>query len=141
FDQTGIYPALCPHGLVLWFCEMRRSGELAKYPLGMFARIMDAGLAPITGAADIGCALHGTLLRSSLGQRAKRLGLRVCMNAFHGYGHNRLCQVTNHPLYILGFGLEELETCERFFSASNHVAALVRHASHFHYLQFIDLFM
>ncbi|KZV79460.1 hypothetical protein EXIGLDRAFT_735062, partial [Exidia glandulosa HHB12029] len=62
------------------------------------------------------------------------------MNAFHGYGHNRLCQLGEHPLYIDGFGLEDLETCERVFSSSNHVASLVRHASHFHYSQFLDLF-
>ncbi|EJD38508.1 hypothetical protein AURDEDRAFT_22745, partial [Auricularia subglabra TFB-10046 SS5] len=141
FDQTGIYIAVCRHGVIMWFCEMRKSGELAKYPLDLFARIMDTGLAPLTGAADIGCALQGTLSRSSLGERAKQLGLRVRMNSFHGYGHNRLCQVTEHPLYIDGFGLEDLETCERVFGRSNHVAGGVRHASHFHYLQFIDLFM
>ncbi|KAF8481388.1 hypothetical protein JB92DRAFT_3085880 [Gautieria morchelliformis] len=44
-----------------------------------------------------------------------------------------------HPMYLPGVGLEDLETCERLFSASNAVARLIRHASYFHYLQFIDL--
>lgn len=103
---------------------------------------MEAGLTPLTGAADIGCALQGTLSRSKLlGRLAAAKGLQICMNSFHGYGHNRLCQVSGHPLYIEGFGLEDLEVCERFFSASNHVAPLVRHASLFHYTQFLDLFL
>ncbi|KAF8512205.1 hypothetical protein JB92DRAFT_2830899 [Gautieria morchelliformis] len=42
-------------------------------------------------------------------------------------------------MYLAGVGLEDLETCERLFSASNAVARLIRHASYFHYLQFIDL--
>ncbi|KZV93713.1 hypothetical protein EXIGLDRAFT_673831 [Exidia glandulosa HHB12029] len=142
FEQTGIYVAICRHGMVLYYCEIRKSGELAKYPLGTYARVMEAGLTPLTAASDIGCALQGTLMRSPmLGALAKAKGLQVRMNSFHGYGHNRLCQVTEHPLYIEGFGLEDLEICERFFSASNHVAGQVRHASHFHYSQFIDMFM
>lgn len=63
------------------------------------------------------------------------------MNTFHGYGHNRLCQVKEHGLYKKGFGIEDLETCERFFSSSNNVGGVVRHASHFHYTQSIDIFM
>ncbi|EJD50109.1 hypothetical protein AURDEDRAFT_42451, partial [Auricularia subglabra TFB-10046 SS5] len=95
----------------------------AKYPLGTFARVMDAGLAPLTGAADIGCALQGTLARSSLGERARASGLRICMNAFHGYGHNRLCQVAQHPLYLKGFGLNDLETIK---ARSKAIATAVR---------------
>ena len=28
FDETGIYAAVCQHSLVLWICDMVRSGEL-----------------------------------------------------------------------------------------------------------------
>ena len=28
FDETGIYTAVCQHSLVLWVCDMVRSGEL-----------------------------------------------------------------------------------------------------------------
>ncbi|EGO04369.1 hypothetical protein SERLA73DRAFT_44780 [Serpula lacrymans var. lacrymans S7.3] len=33
-------------------------------------------------------------------------------NAFHGYAHNWRCQLLNHPFYLTGFGLEDMETCE-----------------------------
>ncbi|KIM62949.1 hypothetical protein SCLCIDRAFT_24546, partial [Scleroderma citrinum Foug A] len=35
--------------------------------------------------------------------------------------------------------LEDFETCERVFSSSNATAALIRHASHFHYVQYLEL--
>lgn len=28
FDETGIYASACRHGLILWLCDMVRSGEL-----------------------------------------------------------------------------------------------------------------
>ncbi|KAF8510084.1 hypothetical protein JB92DRAFT_3119260 [Gautieria morchelliformis] len=39
-----------------------------------------------------------------------------------------------------GFGLEDLETCEHVFLASNSVTQLTRHATQFHRRQFIDMF-
>ena len=39
-----------------------------------------------------------------------------------------------------GFGLEDLETCERVFAGSNAVARLTRHATAFHRRQFIDMY-
>jgi hypothetical protein len=50
-----------------------------------------------------------------------------------------VCQLQNHPLYLLGFGLEDLATCECVFAGSNPATRLIRHASYFHWLQFIDL--
>ena len=29
FDETGVYIAVCEHGLILWVCNMVRSGELS----------------------------------------------------------------------------------------------------------------
>jgi Kyakuja-Dileera-Zisupton transposase len=59
--------------------------------------------------------------------------------AFHGHAHNRACQLDHHVLMAAGFGLEDLETCERVFSSSNSVARTTRHATSFHRKQFIDM--
>ncbi|EJD44351.1 hypothetical protein AURDEDRAFT_65395 [Auricularia subglabra TFB-10046 SS5] len=158
YEQTGMFVINCRHGFVRWFAEMLRSGELqvqsshmtvtadppfyrAKYPLGIIARMLRVGMTGTRCAYDIGCAFQGTLDRSSLGQRAREAEISCGLNAFHGYGHNRLCQLGHHPLYQLGFGLEDLEICERFFSWINGVGGVVRHASHYHWLQAIFLGM
>ncbi|KIO28405.1 hypothetical protein M407DRAFT_47183, partial [Tulasnella calospora MUT 4182] len=61
--------------------------------------------------------------------------------AMHGYAHNRLCQCSHHPKYVAGTGLEDFETCERFFSISNDCARVTRHATRFHRHQLIDIFL
>lgn len=89
---------------------------------------------------DIGCSFTKTALASKLvGPKlvGKRMRFVVC--AFHGYAHNRLCQLSYHPLYLDGYGLEDLEGMERVFSLSNTAARLVRYASRFHWLQYLDL--
>ncbi|KZV83900.1 hypothetical protein EXIGLDRAFT_625051, partial [Exidia glandulosa HHB12029] len=114
----------------------------AKYPLAVIARMLRAGIRCRRCAYDIGCAFQGTLDRSELlGERAREACIDSGVNAFHGYGHNRMCQLKGHPLYEEGFGLEDLETCERFFSWLNGVGGVTRHPSHFHWSQFIDLAM
>ncbi|KAG1794530.1 uncharacterized protein HD556DRAFT_1442718 [Suillus plorans] len=65
--------------------------------------------------------------------------LDVVVNAFHSFSHDRRCQLQNHPLYLNGLGLEDLETCECIFASSNSAAVLIRHASYFHWMQFLDL--
>ena len=65
----------------------------------------------------------------------------MAVDAFHGHAHNRLCQLSNHPLFLKGFGLEDLATCERIFAGTNLATRLIQHASHFHWLQFLDLQM
>lgn len=74
-----------------------------------------------------------------LGGEAKTKRLQVIVNAFHGWAHNRLCQLKYHPLYRTGMGLEDLETLERFFSSSNTIARTNRHATVFHWHQATDL--
>ncbi|EJD45903.1 hypothetical protein AURDEDRAFT_63834 [Auricularia subglabra TFB-10046 SS5] len=140
YEQTGMFVINCRHGFVRWFAEMLCSGEL-RYPLGIIARMLRVGMTGTRCAYDIGCAFQGTLDRSSLGQRARDAKISCGLNSFHGYGHNRLCQLGHHPLYQLGFGLEDLEICERFFSWINGVGGVVRHASHYHWLQAIFLGM
>ncbi|KIK29885.1 hypothetical protein PISMIDRAFT_6620 [Pisolithus microcarpus 441] len=88
---------------------------------------------------DVGCASKKTIASSSLGKEAQEKRLKVVVNAFHGFAHNRMCQLENHPLYQSGFGNEDLETCKHIFSSSNNTAPLIRHASEFHWKQFLDL--
>jgi hypothetical protein len=80
-----------------------------------------------------------TVSKSSLGIRFREQGSRFCVNAFHGYAHNYACQLKNHPMFVEGMGLEDLETLERVFSASNAVAPLTRHASAYSRHVFIDI--
>lgn len=89
-------------------------------------------------AYDIGCEFSKTVSTSSLGQRAANQKFRLMVGAFHGHAHNRVCQLSWHPLYIKGTGLTEGEGCEHIFSASNDLARNTRHASRFHRLQAIE---
>lgn len=88
---------------------------------------------------DVGCTASSTLKHSSLSERVHALFLEMLVNTFHGHAHNRLCQLVFHPLFRKLIGIEDLECCERIFSASNTTARVIRHASHFHWLQFLDL--
>ncbi|THH00432.1 hypothetical protein EW026_g2103 [Hermanssonia centrifuga] len=139
FEQTGIFLSACRHGIVETVAEMRRSGELAKYALATVNRLVDELGDDQTVGHDIACAFTATLRNSSIADKVKRHRLTMSVNAFHGHAHNRMCQLANHPLYRIVLGLEDLETCERVFSASNAVARTVRFSSHFHWCQFLDL--
>ncbi|KIY43009.1 hypothetical protein FISHEDRAFT_54321, partial [Fistulina hepatica ATCC 64428] len=85
------------------------------------------------------CTFKGTLDRSSISMDVQMLRSRGCCDSFHGYAHNCCCMLENHPLYLTDFGIEDLFTCECFFSSMNGVAPLVCHTSPFHWLQFVDL--
>lgn len=90
---------------------------------------------------DIGCTFGVTVANSSLGPEFKEKGCRTCMNAFHGYSHNALCQQLHHPLNILGMGLEDLKTLECLFSSSNQLASITRYMSPYRRHVFINLFL
>lgn len=81
---------------------------------------------------DCGCKTAKTVSRSPLGPLAKSHFLKFVVGLFHGHAHNRLCQLFNLPTYVEGMGLENFEGCERLFSKSNALAAVVRHSSSFH---------
>jgi hypothetical protein len=83
--------------------------------------------------SDIGCSLSKTLTASSIQDKADNLKLLLSVNAFHGHAHNQKCQLQYHPMYLCGFGLKYLETCEHIFASLNATACLIRHVSHFHY--------
>ncbi|KAG6835432.1 hypothetical protein H0H93_001533 [Arthromyces matolae] len=140
FDESGIFASACRHGLILWLVDMVKSGELAKYPLAIISMALKVLEPKFLAGFDIGCVFAVTVDRSSLGPQFKERGCRCCVNAFHGYSHNFACQTKNHPNIIEGMGLEDLETMERIFSASNQLASVTRHASKYHRRVFIDLF-
>ncbi|KAG1736433.1 uncharacterized protein EDB91DRAFT_1238058 [Suillus paluster] len=125
FEQTGIFLSACRHGIVQTVTEMRRSGELAKYPLATMNKLLDVFGDNQAIGSDI--------------NKADNHKLSLSVNAFHGHAHNRKCQLQYHPMYLRGFRLEDLKTCEHIFASSNTTACLIRHASHFHYGQFLDL--
>ncbi|KIL64908.1 hypothetical protein M378DRAFT_77595 [Amanita muscaria Koide BX008] len=60
------------------------------------------------------------------------------VGAFHGYAHERACQLAWHPLYMKGTGRTEGEGCEHIFSSSNDLARNTRYASQFHRHQAIN---
>jgi len=112
----------------------------AKYPLAHIAKALDVLEDRLLFGSDIGCSLQTTIASSSLGPEFKRKECRCVVNAFHGYTHNWACQKENHPNVVKGLGLEDLETLERIFSASNAVAAVTRHATAYRRGVFIDMF-
>ncbi|KAI0640945.1 hypothetical protein C8Q79DRAFT_1014781 [Trametes meyenii] len=140
YETTGIFVCACRHGFIQIACEMVHSGELAKYPLALLDHILDVLGDNTALGYDIGCTFKETVARSSLvGPKAAQRQVVFAVCAFHGYAHNRQCQLANHPLYLVGFGLEDLEGLERVFSGSNAVARLIRYASRYHWTQALDL--
>ncbi|KAG1802335.1 hypothetical protein EV424DRAFT_1474690 [Suillus variegatus] len=139
FEQTGIFLSACRHGIIQTLTEMRHSGELAKYPLATINKLIDVFGDHLGIGSDIRCSLQKTVAASSIQQKAGDHHLILAVNAFHGHAHNRKCQLQHHPLYLCGFGLEDLETCEHVFAASNAAVPLIHHVSHFHYVQFLEL--
>ena len=83
--------------------------------------------------------MDSTVSRTSLANLAKARRLQIIVSAFHGYAHNHKCQLQFHPVYREGMGLEDFETAERLFSGIDPSARLIRHASNFHWMQYIDL--
>ena len=111
----------------------------AKHALAAIATILtefgnDQGL-----GYDINCVLEVTLHNSSLREDAANKRLQCIVDTFHCWAHKHPCQVKYHPLYRPGFGLEDLSTCERFFSSLNGTTRNIRHSSSFHWMQLIDL--
>ncbi|KAG6809418.1 hypothetical protein H0H92_000329 [Tricholoma furcatifolium] len=127
FSESGIFASACRHGFILWLTDMISSGELAKYPIAIIAKALQTLKTRLLVGYDIGCRFDTTLSASSLGPAFKASKCRFCVNAFHGYSHNYLCQLYNHPNAIEGMGIEDLETLERVFSASNSLGAVTRY--------------
>ncbi|CDO74426.1 hypothetical protein BN946_scf184764.g2 [Trametes cinnabarina] len=140
FEETGIFACACRHGLMLYLVDMIRSGELAKYPLAIVAKLCATLGERMLIGYDVGCSFLQTIAQSSLGETFNNLDCRMCVNAFHGYSHAYPCQVQHHPNVIAGAGLEDLETLERIFSASNQLAPVTCYASAYRRRVLIDEF-
>ncbi|KAJ7770254.1 hypothetical protein DFH07DRAFT_735608 [Mycena maculata] len=141
FDETGIFPALCRHGFVLVVMDMVKSGELTKYGFAVTAHLLRV-LGEHGNGYNIGCE-YAKRCKSHpvLGKLAVENNFKGLVGSFHGYGHNRRCQMRNLTTYVKGVGLESLEGCEAYFSKSNALAATTRHASRFHRQQAIINYM
>ncbi|KAK0457967.1 uncharacterized protein EV420DRAFT_1270846 [Desarmillaria tabescens] len=141
FEETGFFLSLCHHGSVLLGADMVKSGEQAKYPLAIVGRLLEVFGDRLGIGYDIGCKFGGTINRSPLGELAKIKRFHVLVGLFHGHAHNRLCQLRHLGTYLMGLGLEDLETLERFFSKSNGLARGIRYASRFHRRQRITWYL
>ncbi|KAI0684178.1 hypothetical protein BC835DRAFT_1409208 [Cytidiella melzeri] len=140
FDESGIFASACRHGLILWIMDMVKSGELAKYPLATVAKVLENIGQDTLGGYDIGCAFLSTVQRSSLGPTFQEKNGHFCVCAFHGYSHCHTCQMQFHPNNLAGAGLEDLETMERIFSASNQLASVTRYASPYRRRLFMEAY-
>jgi len=139
YRESGIFLAACRHGFIWMILDMIRSGELAKYPLAIIDRLLKVYGKDLGIGYDIACSFLATIAKSSLSAAAREKALQLVVPAFHGYAHNRACQLDHHPLYVVGFGIEDFEGCERVFSSSNFLARLTRHATQFHRHQAMDM--
>ncbi|KDQ11426.1 hypothetical protein BOTBODRAFT_114425, partial [Botryobasidium botryosum FD-172 SS1] len=110
----------------------------AKYPLAITRKLLDILGHNLGIGYDIGCAFCATLRRTCLAHDVQSKNLRYFCGVFHGFAHNRLCQLQHLARNIEGCGYEDFETCERVFSASNHLAPLTRYASPYHRKEAID---
>ncbi|KAG1804163.1 uncharacterized protein BJ212DRAFT_1449816 [Suillus subaureus] len=104
--------------------NMVQSGELAKYPLAVVARMLKVFGDDLGAGYDISCQFKITLNNSSLGPL-------IC--SLH-----HLCLLSSLTTYIKGLGLKDLETCEHTFSKSNSLTSALHYASVFHHQQAID---
>ncbi|KAH9924228.1 uncharacterized protein B0H18DRAFT_878076 [Fomitopsis serialis] len=111
-----------------------------KYPLAIVAKMIDVYGNNIKLGYDIACAFTKTVETSSIGAKARAARFSGVVAAFHGYSHNRGCQLDWHPLYMEGVGKEDFEGCERLFSESNALAVGTRLSTAFHRHQAIEEF-
>ncbi|KAK7017068.1 hypothetical protein VNI00_018708 [Paramarasmius palmivorus] len=117
FKMTGIFVA---------FISM-------KYPLAVIHALITKLGEKLGVGYDIMCAFFTTMKRSDkLRDLIKDKHLIGVVPAFHGHAHNRKCQVSWHPQYIEGVGIEDFEECERTFARSNNLASITRLSTPFH---------
>lgn len=105
----------------------------------MTAKVLDVYGSNVFINYDIGCSFSSTLRSSSLGEQADQHNLHLGIPSWHGWSHNRLCQLSFHPLFATGLGLEDGEGCERIFSRTNSCARVTRHSTKYHRRQVIDM--
>src|SRR5882762_1620640 len=112
----------------------------AKYPLTIVNHQLDTLGEDQAIGYDIGCAFMSTVKSSKLlGQKAGNMHLWFSVNLFHGYAHSCLCQLDSHPLYLQGWGIEDLEGLEHIFAALNTFAPTICYTMEYHWHQVLDL--
>ncbi|KAE9387644.1 hypothetical protein BT96DRAFT_1004926 [Gymnopus androsaceus JB14] len=153
FMECGWFAFLCRHMMLLLACDMIRSGEQSKYPLSILNHYMSAEkeereatkegrpLGKFAIAYDVHCKLSKTVKRSPLKALAEWSNYLPVIGTMHGYAHERACQLLFLMLYIVGTGIEDGETCERYFNVTNALASITRHQSVFHRRQAIAEFI
>lgn len=122
--------ASCKSPLALVWSQTERWNR-SKYGLATTKKLFNLFGKDLGIGYDIFCSFIETILRSRLGAEWRLSGSSYAVPAFHGWGHNRLCQLKNHLGMSPGFGLEDLEVCERVFSFFNGIARCTRYASPF----------
>jgi Kyakuja-Dileera-Zisupton transposase len=84
----------------------------SKYALATVEKLLNTFGADQGGGYDISWAFRSTIASSSIHEKVEIQRFILVVNAFHGHTHNQLCQLQHHPLYLPGFGLEDLEMCK-----------------------------
>lgn len=105
----------------------------SKYPLALINKLNEVHPHAKMIGYDIGCSFRSTATKAIPG-----LNARFIVPSMHSYAHNRGCQLSHHPLYSEGCGIEDFEMCERFFSVSNNCAGITRYTTPFHRHQLLD---
>lgn len=91
----------------------------AKYLLLVISKIVETFESQACDGFDIGCKFTKTIKASTLSEAFFANGHCICVNAFHGYSYQFLCQLDNHLSIIPSTGLEDFKIMEQVFSVSN----------------------
>ena len=101
-------------------------------------KILDKFDPDFMAAYDIGCVFETTVSNSTLGNDYHTKNGAMCVPAFYGYSHSHICQLQFHPNIIEGMGIKDAECLERVFSGSNKLAPVIRYASAYRCMLFIE---
>ncbi|KAH8085297.1 hypothetical protein HD553DRAFT_271959 [Filobasidium floriforme] len=137
FSEMGWFPLVCRHGVVLAYADLIKEYEQSKFPLALAHWFATQYSGRITFGYDIGCQFqktfrHAPAVSHLLGPDPHNSRINFQVGAWHGYAHDRPCQVKCHPRFNAEAGLEDFETCERLFSYTNGVAGVTRSATRYH---------
>ncbi|CAE6465247.1 unnamed protein product [Rhizoctonia solani] len=120
--------------------ELHDNTHRAKYGLAAVNKLCQVFGDDLLIGYDIGCTFGGTADRSAkVGPVVRKHNTQFIVGSFHGYAHNRKCQLKYHPLNVIGAGLESFEQNETLFSSTNTVARTTRHVTPYHRRQLIVL--
>lgn len=93
------------------------------------------------GGYDIRCSFETTVNRTSVGLKYHAKHGHLCVNEFHEYSHNYFCQLKHHSNVIRGIGIEDLETMEQIFGATNCLASIMCYMFPYRRLLYIETYL